>query len=130
MGFYSDMAAMAYDLLAPDSNGGLGQGHVVLVRTTPGTPDPDAPWEPVTPTTTSETLRAAVSGADARLVGTEVGGAVILASDRTVVCAVPVMGYQAGDTLMIDGKPVLILSVQKIPAAGTTSAVRFIVRVG
>lgn len=126
--FYSDLAKMASDLLSPTSQGGLGQGVIILARSTPGTPNEEAPWEPVTPTVTTETLKGAARGVDSRLVGTEVGGAVILATDRQIICAPPVMQYQAGDTLSIDGVPVHVIAVEKIPAAGVTSAVKFIVR--
>lgn len=126
--FYADMAQMASELLAPTNQGGLGQGVIVLVRSTPGTPNPNAPWEPVTPTVTTETLKGAARGVDSRLVGTEVGGAVVLATDRQVICAPPAMQYRAGDTLSIDGVPVHVIAVEKIPAAGVTSAVKFIVR--
>lgn len=118
---------MASELLAPTSQGGLGQGVVTLTRSTPGVPGPD-PWTPVVPTKQTETLKAAVRGVDKRLVGTEVGGAVILASDRQCVCAPPVMAYTAGDTLSVDGVPVHIISVERIPAAGVVSAVRFLIR--
>jgi hypothetical protein len=50
MPFYEDMQQVARDLLAPDTAGGLGQGAITIVRTTPGTPDPAQPWVPVTPT--------------------------------------------------------------------------------
>lgn len=126
--FYADMAQMASELLAPTNQGGLGQGVIALVRSTPGTPNPNAPWEPVTPTVTTETLKGAARGVDSRLVGTEVGGAVILATDRQVICAPPAMQCHAGDTLSIDGVPVHVIAVEKIPAAGVTSAVKFIVR--
>lgn len=125
--FYAEMAQMAAELLSPTSQGGLGQGVVTLTRSTPGAPGAN-PWDPVTPTTQTETLKAAVRGVDARLVGTEVGGAVILASDRQAICAVPAMAYTAGDTLSVDGKPVHVISVERIPAAGITSAVKFIIR--
>lgn len=125
--FYSDMAAVTASLLAPTSQGGLGQGTVTLTRSTPGAPGAN-PWDPVTPTKQTETLKAAVRGVDARLVGTEVGGAVILASDRQAICAVPVMTYTAGDTLSVDGKPVHVISVERIPAAGIAAAVKFIIR--
>lgn len=126
--FYAEMAAMAGDLLAPTSQGGLGQGEVKLIRVTPGMPDPIKPWEPVKPTTQTETLRGAVRGVSQRLIGTEVGGAVILASDRQAICTVPTMQYQAGDVLSVDGVPVHILSFERIPAAGVASAVKFIIR--
>ena len=125
---YSDLAAAAAQMLAPTTQGGLGQGQITLSRSVPGTPNPAAPWEPVTPTVTTETLKGAARGVDARLVGTELGGAVILASDKQVTCAPPSIAYQPGDTLAIDGVPMHILSVQRLPAAGTTVAVRFLVR--
>lgn len=126
--FYSDLAQMAHELLAPTSQGGLGQGTITLTRTTPGTPDPAEPWKPVEPTTQTETIRGAVRGISKELVGTEVGGTVILASDRQVIAAVPTLEYQAGDVLAVDGVPVHIIQFEKIPAAGTTSAVRFTIR--
>lgn len=125
--FYTEMAAMTRGLLAPTSQGGLGQGEIVLTRKTPGTPGPN-PWDPVEPVTQAETLRGAVRGVSQRLVGAEMGGTVILASDRQAICEVPQMQYQAGDTLSVDGVPVHIIAFERIPAAGTTSAVRFTIR--
>ena|SRR5690625_2818996 len=124
--FYAEMGQMATELLAPTSEGGLGQGSIVLSRqsSTPGA----NPWDPPSVTTQEETLRGAVRGVSKELVGVEVGGTVILASDRQAICAPIGMGYTAGDTLIIDGVPVHIIAVQNIPAAGTVSAVRFIVR--
>lgn len=125
---YSQMAAVAAQMLAPTSQGGLGQGQIVLTHSVPGTPNAAAPWEPVAPTVTTETLEGAARGVDARLVGTEVGGTVVLASDKQVTCAPPAIAYTPGDTLTIDGKPVNILSVERIPAAGIAAAVKFIIR--
>jgi len=124
--FYSEMRQMAEELLAPTSQGGLGQGSIVLSRqsSTPGA----NPWDPPVTTTTTETLKGAVRGVSKELVGVEMGGTVILASDRQVICAPPKMGYTAGDTLVVDGVPVHIVAVENIPAAGITSAVRFIIR--
>lgn len=126
--FYQDMANMTRELLAPTIQDGLGQGVIQLIRVTPGVPDSDKPWLPVQQTEQTETLKAAVKGVSSELVGTEAGSAVILASDREVICAPPFMQYQAGDLLSVDGMRVNILSVQRIPAAGTVVAVRFIVR--
>lgn len=128
MSFYDDLAAMASELLAPTSSGGLGQGVIQLIRVTPGVVDPDKPWLPVQPTEQTETLNGAVKGVSSKLVGTEVGSAVILASDREAICAAPAMQYQAGDILSVDGVRVAVLSVERIPAAGTVSAVKFLVR--
>lgn len=125
--FYTEMAAMTRGLLAPTSQGGLGQGEIVLTRKTPGVPGPN-PWDPVEPVTQSETLRGAVSGVSQELVGTEIGGTVILSSDRQAICAVPTLQYQAGDVLSVDGVPVNILGVQRIPAAGIAAAVKFVIR--
>ena len=125
MSLYDRGAALTARMLAPEKH---GQGTVQLIRVTPGVVDPDKPWLPVEPTEKPETLKAAVRGADSRLVGTEVGSAVILASDRQVICAPPAMDYQAGDILSIDGVRVNILAVQRIPAAGTVSAVKFLIR--
>lgn len=122
------MKAFANEILAPTSAGGLGQGTIKLTRTTPGTPDEDEPWIPVEPTEQTVTLDGAVSGVDSRLVGTEAGSAVIRASDRQCIATVPSIGYQAGDVLSIDGQEVSILSATNIPAAGTTAAVKFIIR--
>ncbi|MGE8376217.1 MAG: hypothetical protein ACN6N5_12855 [Diaphorobacter nitroreducens] len=124
---YTRLQGTTRRLLRPATQGGLGQGEIVLTRKTPGTPGPN-PWDPVEPVTQAETLRGAVRGVSQRLVGTEMGGTVILASDRQAVCEVPQMQYQAGDTLSVDGTPVHIIAFERIPAAGTTSAVRFTIR--
>ncbi|MCC9162846.1 hypothetical protein LNA76_05840 [Alcaligenes sp. MMA] len=63
-----------------------------------------------------------------QLIGTEMDGTVILASDRQAICTVPTMQYTSGDVLSVDGVPVHIIAVEKIPAAGVTSAVKFIIR--
>lgn len=128
MSFYDDLADMASELLSPTASGGLGQGVIQLIRVTQGVVDPDKPWLPVQPTEQTETLKGAVKGVSSKLVGTEVGSAVILASDREAICAAPTMQYQAGDILSVDGVRVNILSVQRIPEAGTTVAVKFIIR--
>ncbi len=128
MAFYDDMQAMARDLLKPDSQGGLGQGTITLTRMVPGTPNPDTPWIPVEDIPHTVTIKGAVRGVSKELIGTEVGSAVIVASDRIAITEVPSIQYTAGDTLSVDGKPVMVLNVQNIPAAGVTSAVRFIIR--
>ena len=126
--FYSDLATMARDLLAPTSAGGLGQGTLVLTSITPGTPDTLEPWKPVTPQTTTQTLRGAVKGVSSKLIGVEVGGTVIVSTDREAITEVPSIAYKAGDLFSVDSKEVRVISVQPIPAAGTASAVRWIIR--
>lgn len=126
--FYESMRGVANELLAPTSQNGLGQGVITLTRTTPGEPDEDEPWLPVEPDKQTEVLDGAVKGVDSRIVGTEVGSAVILPSDRESICTVPDMGYQAGDVLKVDGKTVTVISAENIPAAGVVCAVKFIIR--
>lgn len=125
--FYESMGQVASELLAPTSQGGLGQGNVVLSRTVMVSP-PDEPWLPPEETPQRETLRAAVKGISKELVGTEAGSTVLVASDREAICAPISMGYTAGDTLIVDGTPVHIIAVQRIPEAGVTSAVKFFIR--
>ncbi|MBU4609139.1 hypothetical protein IMZ29_00790 [Achromobacter sp. GG226] len=127
MAFYDQMQAMARDLLKPDSQGGLGQGSITLTHETAGTPGAN-PWDPVTPTRQTVPVRGAVRGVSKELVGTEVGGTVIVASDRMATCEVPSIEYAPGDVLTVDGVPVTIIGFTKIPAAGTPAAVRFIIR--
>lgn len=131
MTLYDDLAQVAVELLTPAEAGGLGatSGAVVLVRKTV-TP-PANSWEDPTITRTSETLLSQVFGVSAQYVGTpadEPDNGIIVASDRMAICALPAGGYVPGDTLSIDGKPVTILRVEKIPAAGVASAVKFVVR--
>ena len=127
MSFYDEMAAMTNELLAPTGEGGLGQGSIELVRTTySGLPDEWGP--PAGESQTSYSLKGAARGVDADLVGVEVGGTVLVATDLVVTCAPLPIDYEAGDQLRIDGRLLNILSYQKIPAAGTTAAVKFIVR--
>lgn len=54
MAFYAEMQDMVRDLLQPDSQGGLGQGAIAIVRETPGVPSPSAPWVPVVPSKQTE----------------------------------------------------------------------------
>ncbi|WON88662.1 hypothetical protein [Delftia sp. UGAL515B_04] len=124
---YTRLQGTTRRLVRPAAQGGLGQGEIVLTRKTPGTPGPN-PWDPVEPVVQSETLGGAVSGISQQLVGTEMGGAILLASDRQAICEPPRMEYQAGDVLSVDGVPVHILGVKRIPAAGTVSAVKFFIR--
>ena len=126
--FYAEMAEMARDLLQPTATGGLGQGHLTISREGSSIPGPN-PWDPVVPGgRIVEKLDGAVRGIDKRMVGTEVGGVVLMASDLQAICAVPVMTWQPGDTFVVDGKPVHVVAMETIPAAGTPSAVRFIIR--
>lgn len=106
--------------------GRTAQGTVTLTRTTAGTPDPAAPWDPPTEPATTETvpLLSAVRGA-----GREwVDGETILATDLQAIIAVPAIMPAPGDVVTRDGDPLTVIRVQRIPEAGTTVAVRIFMR--
>lgn len=133
MSFYDDMAGVASALLAPDETGGLGasSGSVTLTRRTI-TPASD-PWGDPTVAENTETLRAQVFGVSSEYIGlpaAEPGNGVVLASDLMCIMAVPTGGLQPGDVVSVNDVPVAILRVERIPAAGTVSAYRVIVRGG
>lgn len=128
--FYSEMAKMARDLLAPTSHGGLGQGAIILHKITAGAPDPANPYDPVDPIVTSHEIRGAARGVSDDLVGAAAGDTVIVSTDLMVVTEVISATPTTADTLSIDGVGHNIISVQKIPAAGIVAAYRMIVRVG
>lgn len=130
MTFFDDMAAMAADLLKPASAGGLGaeQGDIVLVRSAPGVVDPKEPWKPVEPVETRETLKAHSFGVPQKFIN----GETILEGDQYVISAVPSVDWNQGEgavvSIEIDGHLWQVVSVQDIPAAGTRSAVKLLVR--
>lgn len=126
-----DRAKVTADKLLDPANLGVMAGAIVLTRQT--VTSGANPWDDPTITSVSEGLRAQAFGVSSVLVGSpanEPDGPVILASDRMVIAALPSMGYSAGDILSIDGAAVTILQVNRIPAAGVTSAVKFLVRGG
>lgn len=129
MTFYEDMRQTVRDLLLPDDEGGLGQGDIVLVRSTPG-PAPANPWDPPQPPVPVRTpLHGAARGVGKELIGAPVeNGGQIVATDLSVIVAPWGGEYGPRDVLEIDGRAVTVLKVENIPAAGLTCAVRFVVR--
>lgn len=127
--FYSDMAQMARELLAPTSKGGLGQGTIELVRYLDG-PPPANPWDPpAQPERDITVLDGVARGVGKELIGAPVeNGGQVVATDLVVIVAPWGGEYQPADTLEIDGAPVTVLRVENIPAAGIVCAVRFLVR--
>ena len=128
MSIYDDLAEVTRELLDP-AELGASAGSIVLVRKIP-TPAANT-WEAPTVTTETQALRAQAFGVSAELVGLpaqEPDNGVVQASDRQVISEVPGGGVQPGDLLSVDGVPVAILRVSFIPAAGTPSAVKFVVR--
>jgi hypothetical protein len=101
------------------------QGAVVLVRTTPGEPDPDEPWKPVVDEVDEYPLSAVAKGVSEQYVD----GTTILATDLEIVAAVAeVSPMMENDQLKVDGRDVTVVRKMQIPAAGTPVAYRFIVR--
>lgn len=123
---YDRGAALATRLLAPDR---MGQGTITLVRYGPA-PTPTNPWDAPQPGARIETpLNGAARGVSKELIGAPVeNGGQVVATDLMVIVAPFAGGYDPADIVEIDGKPVTILSVSNIPAAGTVCAVRLIVR--
>lgn len=127
--FYDEMAGVVREMLAPTSEGGLGQGSIQIVRYVPG-PPPANEWDPpAQPERDITVLDGAAGGVDKELVGAPVEtGGKIVATDKMVIVAPWGGVYDPADVLEIDDKPVTVLKVENIPAAGTVCLVRFLVR--
>lgn len=126
---YTRMRATAARLLSPTSEGGLGQGTIELVRYVEGD-EPANAWDPPAPPAREITvLDGTARGVGKELIGAPVEtGGQIVATDLQVIVAPWGEEYQPGEVLEIDGTPVTVLKVEKIPAAGTVVVVRFVVR--
>ena len=121
MPFYADMAQVARDLLAPDTAGGLGQGKITLVRTTPGTPDPSQPWVPVTPTVTTEDVNQ-ISKTKAEYI---IAGTIVQTDLAYVIEAPRVIQPVPGDTVSVGGVHVGgVVHSEPFPAHGVTVLVK------
>lgn len=118
---------MAADLLKPADNGGFGQGLLILKRATT-IDDEKSPWDKNAVEYKQETLDGAVRGVEKELVGKELGGTIILASDQEAITTPPVMGCLPGDIFSVDGVEKYVISYTPLPAAGITVAARFILR--
>lgn len=127
--FYSEMAGVTRELLAPTSEGGLGQGSIVLVRFIPAA-EPSNPWDPpAEPTPVRTVLDGAATGVSKELLGTPLAnGTAILASDKSVIVSVWPGDAEPEDILELDGAAHTIMRVDRIPPVGITAAVRLIVR--
>lgn len=123
---YDRMAAVSNKLLASDR---LGQGVIRLLKEVPAAP-PANDWEPPAASSWAATpLKGAVRGVGQDLVGAPVpNGGQIVASDLQAIVAPWGGAADVVDVLEIDGQEFTILAVSRIPEAGTTSAVRFIIR--
>lgn len=147
MPFYDEMRTMAAELLLPDTQGGLGQGLITVIRTEQTAPPPDWPtWEPWPGVETVKTYRiyGVVSGVAKELVD----GNTILASDQVLLCADRMtlietkvgddpavassmeapFDLTVGEVVNIDGKPMTTLPHMPIPGAGVKAAHKYILR--
>lgn len=129
MDFYEEMADVARELLAPTSEDGLGQGTIELIRYLPAS-EPANAWDPPAPPEREITVLDGVTrGVGKDLIGAPVEtGGQIVATDLQVTVAPWGGVYEPADVLEIDGRPVTILSITNLPAAGVTCAHRFVVR--
>lgn len=125
--FYEDMAGVADEMLAPTSEGGLGQTGISLIVASPGAFDPLEPWKEVTETRQAEVLKAAARGATKELDGDWVQQA-----DIAVVAAIPALPYRIAEGrqlyIEISGRTYSVQEVSVLPEAGTPVAVKFIAR--
>lgn len=135
MGFYDDMQGVATELLEE-----FKQGVITLTRITPGTPDPDQQWIPVSDTTETYLL----AGTAKSVADKYVDGTTILATDSMVTCAATMkhthtngspiasvkvnIEIQPGDVISIDGDAVTIIKEMRVPKAGTAVAWKIVVR--
>ena len=121
MPFYDDLQQVTRDLLAPDTAGGLGQGAITLVRTTPGTPDPAQPWVPVTPTVTTEDVNQ-ISNTKAEYIS---AGTIVQTDLAYVIEAPRVIQPKPGDTVRVGGVYVGgVVHSEPFPAHGVTVMVK------
>lgn len=126
---YARAAALTQRMLKPTSEGGYGQGSIVLIRLTPGDPPANAWDPPADPISVRTTLRGAASGVSKELVGVEASpGTTIVATDLQIIVAPWGGAYEPGDILELDGAPLTILAVRNIPAVGTVAAIKFVAR--
>jgi len=110
--------------------GRYGAGTVTLTRSTAGTPAPETPWIPGTPTTDVYALDARVDGVTAD----QIDGTTILATDLVVIAspkarhtlsdgeaadgAITDIVPTVADMLTVDGAARTIKRVRAYPAAG------------
>jgi hypothetical protein len=131
MTFYQEMQGVATEILDE-----FQQGDVLAVRTTPGTPDPTKPWEPVEGTVKTYKLKATVRGVSQKYLD----GTNITVSDQMVVAAVAAKEVlngipqgdeafhpAASDEIRVDGKTRSVKRIIPIPAAGTPVAYHIVI---
>ena len=117
--FYEEMAGIATELL-----GEFSQGTITLSKSGTSTPAPN-PWEPpVTGDATPYTLKATARPVEEKFVD----GTTIFSTDIEVTAAPFGSDPDPSDAITIDGKAYSIVTVMRIPAAGTVVAWKIVVR--
>lgn len=111
MTFYDEMRDVATDLLGEFKQGTVNLKRIISI------PGPN-PWDPPTETPQTWPLSAAVSTVSTKYVD----GTLILASDRQVIFAVPLVTPLMTDTLVIDGNEFAMKDLRALPGAGTPVA--------
>lgn len=116
---YAKMQATASRLLDRFNQG-------VITITKPGTEAPGPnPWDPpVITDPVTHTLSATAKPVSEEFIN----GTTIIATDIEITAAVFGADPDPADQMQVDGKPVTIIKVMRIPAAGTVVAWRLIVR--
>lgn len=114
---YAKMQATASRLLTR-----FNQGAIVLTKTftAPGSD----PWTPGASTPTPYTLQATAKGVSEEFVD----GTLIVSTDLEITAAAFGADPDPADVLTIDGKPVTVLKIMRIPAAGVLVCWKFIAR--
>ena len=116
---YTRMAATATRLIER-----FNQGLIVLTKLGSTTP-PVNPWDPPVGTDpVAHTLKATAKGVSKEFID----GTTIVATDIEIIAAVFDAEPDPADVLTIDGKPVMVLRVIRLPAAGVVVAWKFVVR--
>ena len=117
--FYEEMADVASEVLAE-----FHQGVIILSKTVPGEPDASTPWIPGEPVTVAHTLNATAKPVSEEFIN----GTTIVATDIEITAAVFGADPDPADQMEIDGQPMTIIEVMRIPAAGTVVVWKLIVR--
>lgn len=116
MSFYSDMQAVATDLL-----GEFSQGTVYYVA--PGTKTGDA-WNPTEAAGTETLIDAVISGVNPRYAD----GTTIHKTDLVAVIGSESITPEMAGRIKVDGRLHQIVMIEPLPAAGTACAYRVFIR--
>jgi hypothetical protein len=119
MGFYDDMQGIAAGVLAQ-----FNQGVIRVIKLTKGT---GPVYNPGTPSEVATVLPGAVAKGVEK---TYIDRGLAVGSDKQVTSSVnaAALSVSMADILEIDGQPLRVVNIVKIPAAGTPVVLVFIAR--